>query len=96
MSNLYYAAAIQVDQPNPRTREDMASNTSRMLALLERAVEGYRPFHDVKLAVFPEFAHAAPAFRATSQSVGTWIDSSCQYQRPLCPFGSKGWLFMMP
>ncbi|MEM7165391.1 MAG: nitrilase-related carbon-nitrogen hydrolase [Planctomycetota bacterium] len=60
--SLYYAAAIQVDHPNPRTREEMATNTSRMLALLERAVEGYRPFHDVRLAVFPEFAHAAPAY----------------------------------
>lgn len=65
--SLYYSAAIQVDQPNPRTRDDMASNTSRMLALLERAVEGYRPFHDVRLAVFPEFAHCAPAYKTTEE-----------------------------
>ena len=43
--DLYYAAACQVDQPNPKNRDEMAANTSRMLAMLERAVVGYRPFH---------------------------------------------------
>lgn len=60
--DLYYAACCQVDQPNPTHRSEMAANTSRMLALAERAVLGYRPFHDVKLVVFPEFAHAAPVY----------------------------------
>jgi len=59
---LYYAACCQVDQPNPRHRDEMARNTSRMLAMLERAVVGYRPFHDVRLVVFPEFGHAAPVY----------------------------------
>jgi predicted amidohydrolase len=31
-----------------------------MLELLDFAVAGYRPFFPVRLAVFPEFAHAAP------------------------------------
>ncbi|MCB9464778.1 MAG: nitrilase [Candidatus Eisenbacteria bacterium] len=62
IETLYYAACCQVDQPNPTHRREMAAGTSRMLAMLERAVVGYRPFHDVKLVVFPEFAHAAPVY----------------------------------
>jgi len=33
-----------------------------------------------------------PAPRSASQRVPTWIADSCQYQRPVCPAGSKGWL----
>lgn len=58
----YYAACCQLDQPNPRNRDEMAASTSRILAQLERAVVGYRPFHDIKLVVFPEFGHAAPIY----------------------------------
>ncbi len=61
-SDLYYAACCQVDQPNPTRRDEMPANTTRMLAMLERAVVGYQPFHDVRLVVFPEFAHAAPVY----------------------------------
>lgn len=60
--DVYYAAACQTDHPNPTHRDEMDRNTARMLQLLEQAVEGYRPFHDVKLVVFPEFAHAAPVY----------------------------------
>ncbi|MCI0652664.1 MAG: nitrilase, partial [Planctomycetes bacterium] len=67
MAKLYYAAACQVDQPNPRDRAQMEANTTRVLALLERAVEGYRPVHDVRLAVFPEFAHAAPIYESAEE-----------------------------
>ncbi len=59
---LYYAAACQVDQPNPLDRKQMKHNTDRMLEMIEQAVIGYQPFHDVKLVVFPEFAHAAPIY----------------------------------
>ena len=65
--SLYYAAACQVDQPNPNHRREMGANTSRMLAMMERAVVGYRPFHDVKLVVFPEFAHAAPLYATAEE-----------------------------
>lgn len=65
---LYYAACCQVDQPNPRHRDEMVGNTTTMIAQLERAVIGYQPFHDVKLVVFPEFAHAAPIY-ATSEEL---------------------------
>jgi len=30
--------------------------------MIDRAVVGYRPFFDVKLLAFPEFAHAAPVY----------------------------------
>ncbi|MFN0057591.1 MAG: nitrilase-related carbon-nitrogen hydrolase [Planctomycetota bacterium] len=66
-ADLYYAAACQVDQPNSLRREEMAANTSRMLAMIERAVIGYRPFHDVRLVVFPEFAHAAPVYETAEE-----------------------------
>ncbi len=64
---LYYAAACQVDQPNPARRQDIAKNTAHMLSMLESAVVGYRPFHDVKLVVFPEFAFSAPVYATAEE-----------------------------
>jgi len=56
----YAAAACQIDMPNPTTRGQIAPRVRRMLELVDQAVGGYEPFFDVKLLVFPEFAHAAP------------------------------------
>lgn len=58
----YGAAACQVDQPNPEDRSQIARNTSRMLEMIDMAVEGYGPFMDVRLIAFPEFGHAAPIY----------------------------------
>ena len=58
----YAAAACQTDLPCPRTRADMAANTDRMIAMIDAAVIGSQPFLPVRLVVFPEFAHAAPAY----------------------------------
>ncbi len=58
----YYAAACQLDQPNPTGRDQIAARVDRMLELIDHAVVGYRPFFDVRLVVFPEFAHAAPIY----------------------------------
>lgn len=58
----YYAAACQLDMPNPTHRNEIASRVDRMLELIEQAVTGYEPFFDVRLVVFPEFAHAAPIY----------------------------------
>ena len=63
----YYAACCQTDQPNPRDRDQMNDSTTRIIEQLEQAVIGYRPFHDVKLVVFPEFAHAAPIYDNTEE-----------------------------
>ena len=58
----YYAAACQLDMPNPTARDEIASRVKRMLDMIDYAVSGYEPFFDVRLVVFPEFAHAAPIY----------------------------------
>jgi len=58
----YYAAACQIDLPNPTSREEIVPRVDRMLEMIDCAVTGYEPFHDVRLVVFPEFAHAAPIY----------------------------------
>lgn len=58
----FYAAACQLDAPNPKHRDEIPSRVKKMLDLIEYAVTGYVPFHDVRLVVFPEFAHAAPIY----------------------------------
>jgi formamidase len=58
----YYAAACQLDLPNPRHRREIKGRVKQMLDLIQYAVTGYGPFHDVRLVVFPEFAHAAPIY----------------------------------
>jgi formamidase len=62
-----YAAACQVDFPCPQTREEIRSRTDRMIEMIDMAVEGYSPFLQVKLLVFPEFAHAAPIYFAVRE-----------------------------
>jgi predicted amidohydrolase len=58
----YSAAACQTDLPNPLDRVQMRANTDRMLHMIDSAVAGAAPFLPVRLVVFPEFAHAAPAY----------------------------------
>ena len=58
----FYAAACQLDMPNPVSRDEIELRVTRMLEMIDYAVIGYQPFHDVKLVVFPEFAHAAPIY----------------------------------
>lgn len=60
--NRYYAAACQLDAPNPTHRDQIHARVERMLQLIDHAVIGYRPLFDVRLVVFPEFAHAAPVY----------------------------------
>ena len=38
-----------------------------MLDMVEYAVIGYEPFFDVRLVVFPEFAHAAPIYQTVEE-----------------------------
>jgi predicted amidohydrolase len=63
----YLAAACQTDFPNPADRSAIPDRVGHMLGMVERAVVGYRPFGDVKLVVFPEFAHAAPIYDTVEQ-----------------------------
>ncbi len=63
----YHAAAIQTAFANPRTRAEIPSRVARMIAMAEQTVAGYGPFFDVRLVVFPEFAHAAPCYFTTAE-----------------------------
>jgi predicted amidohydrolase len=63
----YLAAACQTDFANPADRSGIADHVGHMLGMIDRAVVGYRPFGDVKLVVFPEFAHAAPIYETVEQ-----------------------------
>jgi predicted amidohydrolase len=63
----YYAAACQTDLPNPEHRDHIPPRVDKLLSLIDNAVIGYRPFFDVKLVVFPEFAHAAPIYPTTEE-----------------------------
>ena len=62
MTDLYYAAACQTDFAAPRDRKEIAGRTRRMAQIIEQTIVGYEPFFDVRLLVFPEFAHAVPAY----------------------------------
>jgi len=61
-SDRFYAAACQLDAPNPRGRDEIARSVDRILPMIDGAVGGYEPFFDVRLVAFPEFAHAAPIY----------------------------------
>ena len=37
--------------------------------MVDRAVVGYGPFFDIKLVVFPEFAHAAPIYETVEELI---------------------------
>ena len=63
----YYAAACQTDLPCPRSRSEIPGRVGELLAMIDRAVVGYGPFFDVKLVVFPEFAHAAPIYETAEE-----------------------------
>jgi predicted amidohydrolase len=38
-----------------------------MCEMIEQTITGYEPFHDVRLFVFPEFAHVAPIFDSVAE-----------------------------
>lgn len=63
----YYAAACQTDLPCPRHRDEIPGRVQHLLGMIDRAVVGYGPFFDVKLVVFPEFAHAAPIYETADE-----------------------------
>jgi predicted amidohydrolase len=67
----FYAAACQLDMPNPAKRDEIAGRVERMLEMIDHAVVGYEPFFDVRLVVFPEFAHAAPIYPTVDELLDT-------------------------
>ncbi len=67
MTERYYAAACQTAFPCPAKRDEIAARTQRMCELIEQTIIGYEPFFDVRLFVFPEFAHAAPIYESVAE-----------------------------
>jgi predicted amidohydrolase len=63
----YYAACCQTDLPCPRDRSELPERVTALLGMIDRAVVGYAPFFDVRLVVFPEFAHAAPVYATAEE-----------------------------
>ncbi len=66
-SNRYYAAACQTDFPAVDDRSGIADNVKHMCDMIENTISGYEPFHDVRLFVFPEFAHSPPIYKTVSE-----------------------------
>jgi predicted amidohydrolase len=66
-AKIFYAAACQTDSPNPETRDGITQKVDKMLEMVDYAVTGYHPFFDVRLVVFPEFAHAAPIYSTAEE-----------------------------
>ena len=62
MVSNYYAAACQTAFECPSHRKEIAAAVKRMTTMIDHAVVGYEPFFDIRLLVFPEFAHAAPIY----------------------------------
>src|SRR5206468_2963308 len=82
----YYAACCQTDLPCIRTRDELPGRVTVLLGMIDRAVVGYRPFFDVRLIVFPEFAHAAPIYETAAEladrlAVPIPNDQTDRYQR---------------
>ena len=46
---------------------ELPGRVQTLLGMVDRAVVGYEPFFDVKLVVFPEFAHAAPIYETVDE-----------------------------
>jgi len=65
----YYAAVCQTDLPCPTDRSELHQRVSTLLGMVDRAVIGYGPFFDIKLLVFPEFAHAAPIYATVPELI---------------------------
>ena len=63
MSDLYYAATCQTDFPSPADRSEIPDRVRRMSEIIEQTITGYEPFFDVRLLVFPEFAHTPPTYK---------------------------------
>jgi len=67
MPSLYYAAACQTAFDCPTSRDQIADRVKRMCDMTEHTIVGYEPFFDVRLLVFPEFAHAAPIYNSVAK-----------------------------
>lgn len=62
----FYAAACQTCFDSPQTRDEIPERVRRMCAMVEQTIVGYEPFFDVRLLVFPEFAHTPPIYETVA------------------------------
>ena len=69
MTDLYYAAACQTDFPAAQSRDEISDRVDRMLAIIEQTITGYEPFFDVRVLVFPEFAHTVPIYTTVDELI---------------------------
>ncbi|MEM7432835.1 MAG: nitrilase-related carbon-nitrogen hydrolase [Pseudomonadota bacterium] len=67
MTTPFYAAACQTDFPSPADRSEIKDRVRRMAEMVEQTILGYEPFFDVRLLVFPEFAHTPPAYQTVKE-----------------------------
>ncbi|MFM8783646.1 MAG: nitrilase, partial [Phycisphaerales bacterium] len=51
---------MQTSLPALRDRESIPARVDELVRMAEGTLAGYEPFHDVRLFVFPVFAHCAP------------------------------------
>jgi len=65
--DLYYAAACQTAFDCPSDRAEIKARSKKMCQMIEQTIVGYEPFFDVRLLVFPEFAHAAPVYDSVAK-----------------------------
>ena len=63
----YYAAAMQTSLPALKDRTGIDERVRALVAMAEGTLVGYGPFHDVRLFVFPEFAHCAPLYPTVAE-----------------------------
>jgi len=64
--SLFYAAACQTSFTSPATRAEIPDRVKRMCSMIEQTIVGYEPFFDVRLLVFPEFAHTPPIYETVA------------------------------
>ena len=51
----------------------LPGRVAHLLAMVDHAVLGYEPFFDVRLLVFPEFAHAAPIYETVGMGLSALL-----------------------
>ena len=58
---------MQTSLPALKKREDVPARVDQLVKMAEGTLAGYAPFHDVRLFVFPEFAHCAPMYTTVKE-----------------------------
>ncbi|MCB1052728.1 MAG: nitrilase [Acidobacteria bacterium] len=65
--NTFYAAACQTAFESPESSSQIKERVNRIRQIIEQTIIGYEPFFDVRLLVFPEFAHTVPIYDSVAK-----------------------------